>query len=180
MPGAGVGATFRGMATTPEQIEEFFHELDWPFVRKEDNLWDTGYRGSNLRFRFFVRLTESWLYVTWLFPVAIRDDCRFNVYEHCLRMCHHMHAAKVMLDGDDDLIITVEYPADNLDLDRFESAIRNVCWNVDRYFMELTRLATDPAAVSSLRPGGDAVAPPSRFTPLPLDPKTWGGRQTDN
>ena len=66
------------MATTPEQIEEYFKQLDWPFIRKEGNLWDSGYNGNNFRFRFFVRLTDNWLYVTWLFPVAIHDDCRAN------------------------------------------------------------------------------------------------------
>ena len=64
------------MATTPEQVEDYFKQLEWPFIRKEGNLWDSGYNGNNFRFRFFVRLTENWLYVTWLFPVAIHDDCR--------------------------------------------------------------------------------------------------------
>jgi uncharacterized membrane protein YgcG len=140
------------MATTPEQIEEYFKELDWPFIRKEGNLWDTGYNGNNYRFRFFVRLTDSWLYVTWLFPVAIHDDCRNNIYDHCLRMSYTMNGAKVMLDGDNDLTLTVEYPADNIQVAEYESALRNVCWNVDRFFLELTKLATDPTAVSSLAP----------------------------
>ena len=140
------------MATTPEQIEQYFKDLDWPFIRKEGNLWDSGYNGNNFRFRYFVRLTENWLYVTWLFPVAIHDDCRNNLYEHCLRMCYTMNGAKVMLDGDNDLTITVEYPSEYIQVDEFESAMRNVCWNVDRFFLEMAKLATEPDAVSSLKP----------------------------
>jgi uncharacterized membrane protein YgcG len=140
------------MATTPEQIEDYFKQLDWPFVKKEEKLWDSGYNGNNLRFRFYVRLTDNWLYVTWLFPIAIQESCRANVYEHSLRMCYTMNGAKIMLDNDNDLTLTVEYPAPNLQVEEFESALRGVCWNVDQFFLELTKLATDPTAVSSLRP----------------------------
>jgi uncharacterized membrane protein YgcG len=140
------------MATTPEQIEDYFKQLDWPFVKKEEKLWDSGYNGNNLRFRFYVRLTDNWLYVTWLFPIAIQESCRANIYEHTLRMCYTMNGAKVMLDNDNDLTLTVEYPAPNLQVEEFESALRGVCWNVDQFFLEMTKLATDPTAVSSLRP----------------------------
>ena len=140
------------MPITPEQVEEYFKQLDWPFIRKDERLWDSGYNGNNYRFRFFVRVVESWMYVTWLFPIAIRDECRANIYEHCLRMGYTMNGAKVMLDNDIDLTLTVEYPADNVSVEEFESALRNVCWNVDKFFMEMARLATDPNAVSSLRP----------------------------
>ncbi len=151
------------MATTPEQIEDYFKQLDWPFVKKEEKLWDSGYNGNNLRFRFFVRLTDNWLYVTWLFPIAIQEACRANIYEHTLRMCYTMNGAKLMLDNDNDLTLTVEYPAANVQVEEFESALRGVCWNVDQYFLEMTKLATDPSTVSSLRPkaeGGDASTPP--------------------
>jgi hypothetical protein len=143
------------MATTPEQIEDYFKQLDWPFVKKEEKLWDSGYNGNNLRFRFYVRLTDNWLYVTWLFPIAIHDDCRANLYEHVLRMCYTMNGAKVMLDNDNDLTLTIEYPAANVQVEEFESALRGVCWNVDQFFLEMTRLATDPTAVSSLHPKTD-------------------------
>jgi uncharacterized membrane protein YgcG len=148
------------MATTPEQIEDYFKQLDWPFVKKEEKLWDSGYNGNNLRFRFYVRLTDNWLYVTWLFPIAIHEDCRANIYEHTLRMCYTMNGAKVMLDNDNDLTLTVEYPAANIQVEEFESALRGVCWNVDQFFLEMTKLATDPSAVSSLRPKpADGSAP---------------------
>ena len=140
------------MATTPEQIEDYFKQLDWPFIRKEEKLWDSGYNGHNYRFRFFVRLTDNWLYVTWLFPVAIRDECRANLYEHCLRMCYTMNGAKVMLDNDNDLTLTVEYPSTNVQVEEYESALYSVCRNVDQFFLEMTRLATDPTVVSSLKP----------------------------
>lgn len=75
-------------------------------------------------------------------------------------MCYTMNGAKIMLDNDNDLTLTVEYPAPNLQVEEFESALRGVCWNVDQFFLEMTRLATDPSVVSSLRPkpadGSDA------------------------
>ena len=67
-------------------------------------------------------------------------------------MCYTMNGVKVMLDNDNDLTLTVEYPSESIQVDEFESALRNVCWNVDRFFLEMANLATNPSAVSSLKP----------------------------
>lgn len=140
------------MATTPEQLDEYFHKLDWPFSKREATLWDSGYVGEHFRVRFVVRLTERWLYVNALLPAKILPECRANLLEHALRLNYILNGAKVYLDNDDDITMAMEMLAADVSLEEFEGALYGVCSNADRHFVELIRLATDPQAVSSLKP----------------------------
>jgi hypothetical protein len=147
------------MPTTPEQIDEYFAKLDWPFSKREPTLWDSGYIGENFRVRFIVRLTERWLYVNALLPAKIHADCRPNLYEHLLRLNFVLNGVKLFLDGDDDVTLAMELPASAVSLEDFETALYAVCSNADRHFVELIRLATDPTAVSSQKPGQTPETP---------------------
>ena len=172
------------MPTTPEQIDEYFHKLDWPFSKREPTLWDSGYVGTHYRVRFVVRLTDRWCYVNALLPVKVQPDCRANLYEHALRLNYSMNGAKLYLDNDDDLTLAMEIPAADISVDEFESALYGVCTNADRQFIELIRLATDPTAVSSLKPQPPAApdtaggvdwsggTPPTGGTPPPASPSS--------
>jgi hypothetical protein len=57
-----------------------------------------------------------------------------------------------MLDNEDDMILTVELPNAALQVGEFEDALRAICVYADENYVELVRLATDPSAVSSLKP----------------------------
>lgn len=162
------------MATTPEQLDQYFRDLDWPFTKREETLWESGYVGENYRVRFVVRLTERWLYVNALLPVKIRPDCRPNLYEHLLRLNYVLNGVKFYLDGDDDVTLAIEVLSGDLSKDEFESALYAVCTNADRHFIELIRLATDPTAVSSQKP--EPSTPPSNSPPTDggVD---WSGNQ---
>ena len=151
---------------TPEQIDEYFQKLDWPFSKREPTLWDSGYVGENFRVRFVVRLTERWLYVNALLPAKIRPECRNNLFEHLLRLNYSLNGVKLYLDNDEDVTMAIEILAADVSVDEFEGALYAVCSNADRHFVELIRMATDPNAVSSLKPGA---------TPPPATPPTEGG-----
>src|SRR5690348_14417808 len=102
------------MAITAEQIDQYFKDLDWPFSKREDTLWDSGYVGQNYRVRFVVRLTERWVYVNALLPAKIKPECRANLFEHLLRLNYQINAAKFYLDNDDDVTLACEISAADL------------------------------------------------------------------
>src|SRR6185369_11692019 len=106
-----------GMATTAEQIDEYFHKLDWPFTKREETLWESGYVGESYRVRFVVRLTDRWLYVNALLPAKIRPDCRVNLYEHLLRLNYVLNGVKLYLDADDDVTLAMEMLSGDLSVD---------------------------------------------------------------
>jgi hypothetical protein len=146
------------MPTTPEQIDDYFAKLDWPYTKREATLWDSGYVGETYRVRFVVRLTDRWLYVNALLPVKIQAACRANFLEHLARLNFTLNGVKLYLDPDDDITLSMEMLSEDLEVDQFETALYSVCSNADRHFVELIRLATDPNAVSSLKPGAAAEA----------------------
>jgi hypothetical protein len=140
------------MAIAPETVDDFLKQVDWKAVRQDDHNWSTGFRGDNATFNFHIRTTDVWIYFALPFPVKVQPAARANFIEHVLRLNYQMSMAKFMLDNDDDVILTVELPNAALQVGEFEDALRAICVYADENYVELVRLATDPSAVSSLKP----------------------------
>lgn len=137
-------------AITAETIESYFKQLEWLFEQKDDHNWSTGYKGENVEFPFYIRTSGSWLYVLAPFPIKIQAAAANNMYKHLLRLNYQMSMAKFSLDTDEELILSVELPNDNLQLGEFRDALQAVCYYMDENYVELVKLATDPTAQSSL------------------------------
>jgi len=140
------------MPISTEEIDDYFAKLDWPFVKREPTLWESGYSGQNFRVRFVVRLTERWLYINALLPVKVRPECRNNLFEHLLRLNFMLNGVKLYLDKDDEVTLAMELLTGEVPLATFEAALYAVCSNADAQFVELIKLATEPAAISSQKP----------------------------
>jgi len=140
------------MAIAPETVDGYLAQIDWKATRQDEHNWSTGFRGDNATFTFQIRTTDVWIYFYLPFPVKIQPAARDNITEHLLRLNYTMTMAKFMLDNDDDIGLTVELPNEQLQVSEFEDAIRAICVYADENYVELVRLATDPTAVSSLKP----------------------------
>src|SRR5438477_5533132 len=128
-------------AITAEQVEDYFKQLDWPFTRQDEHSWSTGYKGDNAQFRFMVRVTDNWFYVLVPFPAKIHADAANNFYKHILKLNYTMSMAKFSLDDDDDAMLSVELPNDNLQLGEFKDALQSACYYMDENYAELVKLA---------------------------------------
>src|SRR5215212_5457570 len=140
------------MAIDADTIEAYFKQLDWPFTRRDEHNWATGYKGEVYTFNFYVRTTDTWLYVYVPFQVTVKPEARNNLYEHLLRLNQKINMAKFMLDDDDDVGLTVEIANISLQAGEFEDALRACCIYADENYIELMTPATNPNAVSSLKP----------------------------
>jgi hypothetical protein len=140
------------MAITPETVEDYLKQIDWKATRQDDNNWSTGFRGDNATFTFHIRTTDFWIYFYLPFPVKIQPAARANVIEHLLRLNYQISMAKFLLDNDDDIGLTVELPHRSLHVADFDDANRAICFYPDENYVDLETLATDPTAVSSLKP----------------------------
>lgn len=144
------------MAITPETVDDYLKQIDWKATRQDDQNWSTGFRGDNATFTFQIRTTDFWIYFYLPFPVKIQPDARANMIEHLLRLNYKISMAKFLLDSEDDIGLTVELPNAALQVAEFEDAIRAICVYADENYVELVKLATDPTAVSSLKPQAEA------------------------
>ena len=132
---------------TGGRVEELLNADGWPFERIDENTWRSGFRGDVNSFRFFVRLTENWIFFTIVpFVVAPKNqECALQLYRHLLRLNREMNMAKFAIDDDADVVLTVELPTENLDESEFKDALDALSYYADRHYVEVLNLAqVDP------------------------------------
>lgn len=132
---------------SPETIEEYLRRDEWPFERVDEHTWRSGFRGETNSFRFFIRLTENWVFFTIVpFVVAPRSEaCELNLYRHLLRLNRQVNLAKFALDEDDDVVLTVEFPTESFDFSEFKDALDALSYYADKNYLEILRLSQDDA-----------------------------------
>jgi len=146
------------MSVTPQDIDGFFEQYGWSYTRQEDSRdWSTGFRGDVASFRIFVRLTDNWVYFTIIpFIVGPKDSaCKVKLYWHLLRLNREANMAKFALDKDDDVVLTVELPSENLDYSEFSDALGALCYYADDTYVEMLNLAQTLGASSHFDPKED-------------------------
>ena len=131
------------MQLTATRVEEFLTKDGWPFERVDDHTWRSGFRGDVNSFRFFVRLTDNWIFFTIVpFVVAPKnEECALQLYRHLLRLNREMNMAKFAIDDDADVVLTVELPTENLDESEFKDALDALSYYADRHYLEVLNLA---------------------------------------
>ena len=140
------------MTLLPETIDGFFEKYGWTFQRDKDkpDVWTTGWRGDAASFRMFIKLTENWVYFT-VAPFVVapkKPECAEKLYYVLLRLNRDVNFAKFCVDGDGDVVLTVEMPSTHLDYDEFSDALGALCYYADDTYVELLNLATNPNTTS--------------------------------
>lgn len=128
---------------TAARVEEFLTKDGWPFERVDDNTWRSGFRGDVNSFRFFVRLTENWIFFTIVpFVVAPKNEsCALQLYRHLLRLNREVNMAKFAIDDDADVVLTVELPTENIDESEFKDALDALSYYADKHYLDVLNLA---------------------------------------
>ncbi len=136
-----------------ESIEEFFRHDGWHFERlSEGNVptWRSGFRGEVAPFRFYVRLTENWVFFI-ISPFVLTPKSTAStalLYQRLLQLNQDMTMAKFALDSDDDVVLTVEFPSQSLKYAEFKDALDVLSYYADRHYLEVINLAQrEPARV---------------------------------
>src|SRR5438874_13399013 len=98
-------------------VEELLSKDGWPHERIDEHTWRSGFRGDVNSFRFFVRLTDNWIFFTIVpFVVAPKNETSaLSLYRHLLRLNREINMAKFAIDDDADVVLTVEPPTETMD-----------------------------------------------------------------
>ena len=131
---------------TPETVEEFLSRDGWHYERVEGGnvaTWRSGFRGEVAPFRFYVRLTENWVFfIISPFVLPARNPAsRSALYQKLLRLNQDMTLAKFALDSDEDVVLTVEFPTESIDYSEFKDALDVLAYYADRHYLEVLNLA---------------------------------------
>jgi hypothetical protein len=131
----------------PSRVEEFLTKDGWPFEKVDDVTWRSGFRGDVNSFRFFVRLTENWIFFTIVpFVVAPKlEATALALYRHLLKLNREINMAKFAIDDDADVVLTVELPTENLDESEFKDALDALSYYADKHYLDVLNLAQTKA-----------------------------------
>lgn len=130
----------------PETVEEYLRRDGWHYERVPGSpvpTWRSGFRGQVAPFRFYVRLTESWLFFI-ISPFAIpsqEERVAAALFRRLLQLNQDMTLAKFSLDSDGDVVLTVEYPVEHLGYAEFRDALDVLAYYADRHYVEVINVA---------------------------------------
>ena len=68
------------------------------------------------------------------------------MYQHLLKLNYEINMAKFTIDGDGDVILTVELPSENLDYSEFSDALGALAYYADDNYAQVFLLAHVPEA----------------------------------
>ena len=133
------------------RVEEFLAKDGWPFERVDDNTWRSGFRGDVNSFRFFVRLTDNWIFFT-IVPFVVgpkHEASTLALYRYLLKLNREINMAKFAIDDDEDVVLTVELPTESLDDSEFKDALDALSYYADKHYLEVLNQAQQEARRSS-------------------------------
>lgn len=118
-----------------EDIAGFFDAYGWRYERESDGLYRTGFVGDSGHYEIWIRVSDDWVYFTinpFLRPPAgerLSDD----VLELVLRTNHDLNLAKLALDDEGDVLLTVELPVGGFGYSHFADALTALSHYADLY-----------------------------------------------
>ena len=163
------------MPIAPEKIDEFFKQYGWRFQRLDDNNWQTGCRGDVATYTIRIRAVEKWIYFTIVpFAMAPKKECWPRLHYYLLRVNQEMNVAKFYVDNDNDVVLAVELPVDDLDYSEFERSLNALSWYADEHFLSVINLAQSPHAPSKYEQAETPAEPAQATEPSGGGDLDWG------
>lgn len=135
------------MPATPDLIHKFFESYGWQFEYEPATMtWHTGFRGDSNNFNIVVQLTSNWLYfaINPLVNCPRDAECAGPLHHHLLRLNHIINMAKFSVDGEGDVVLTVELPTENLDYSEFADGLNALSYYADEHFVDILNVAQNP------------------------------------
>jgi hypothetical protein len=132
----------------PATVEDYLRKEERPFERIDASTWRSAFHGETKSFRFFIRLTENWIFFTIVpFVLAPKTERgQHSLHRLLLRLNREINMAKFAIDDDEDVVLTVELPTENLDQSEFKDALDALSYYADKHYLEAARIGGDEQA----------------------------------
>jgi hypothetical protein len=128
---------------TDTVLEQWMAADGWPCERLDATTWRSGFQAPGTdKFRFFVRLTNDWLYLTVIPYVAIPDDPALELvmFRRLLELNRDITLAKLAIDKR-DVVLTVEMSTQDLTERQFKDGLDALAFYGTKHHAELAALA---------------------------------------
>lgn len=126
-------------------LEDYLTRDGWPFERLDEHTWRSGFRGDISSFRFFVRLTPNWVFLTIVpFIIAPKSEkAALRLYTHLLTLNREINMAKFAIDQDGDVVLTVELGTETFEEGALKHALDALSYYADRHYLEILNIAQE-------------------------------------
>ena len=136
-----------------DEIQSCLREDGWPLEGLSENTVRSRFRGNDHVFPLFIHADD--LFVTFAVIPYIKGFEDLDVAEDLLRrllqLNREVNMARFSIDGDGDVILSVEYKLQDLDPSEVRDAVDVLSFYAEKHHGELSRIA-DKAA--HRKPGG--------------------------
>lgn len=134
------------MPLTDQQLERILAADGWPCERLDDTTWRSWFTVEQQKFRFFVRLTPSWVFLTIIpFVPLPTENRRMPLYQKVLELNRTITLAKFAVDKD-DLVLTVELPTEHIVESQLKDALDALSFYAGTHYAEVAALAAPLAS----------------------------------
>lgn len=124
-------------------IGELLRNRSLPADRITPDTWRSRFRGARASFPFFIRVGRDG-YITFAIVPFLKSPKSTKrakeLYQRLLELNQNLLMAKFSIDDDLDVVLSVEYPARELDQSEFDDAIDVVSFYADKHYLELLAL----------------------------------------
>lgn len=122
----------------PDHLERYFERYGWSFERLDELTYRTGFRGQHGAFAALVRVTDHWVIFT-INPYVEAPEAGWGLASlRALALANQaINMAKIGLDQDGDVFMTVELPSEGFEYSHFSDAMTTVTHFADSFLVPL-------------------------------------------
>lgn len=138
-----------------EQVQECLSNDGWPVEVLSESTMRSKFRGGSRVLPLFVHLDGAFVVLAVIpFAQVPEDEDRADkLFDRLLRLNREMNLAKLSIDEDGDVILSVEYPLEDLDPSEVRDALDVLSFYADKYSTEIRALTGDDGGQGPPTPG---------------------------
>jgi hypothetical protein len=129
--------------TTADRMTAYFDNAGWGFERLALDAFRTGFEGENGNYMMLIRVTEFWI-VFSINPYLKRREWDWGscALEMLASLNEKIPLAKFGIDDDNDISLTVDFPAQDFVETHFRRAILTLGGCADQLIVPLLQICT--------------------------------------
>ncbi len=125
-----------------KKIEGYLRELGWPIIELGAGTWRSSFRGKGSSFPLVIQVEEGWCKLMVLPIVRLPADTEKaeKLYDRLLKLNGELLLARFSLDEDGDVILSVEFPAVDLDPSEMRDSLDVLSFYAEKHQGELRQM----------------------------------------
>ena len=127
------------------ELEQRLRAEGWPLERIDATTWGSGFqtKSGGEGFRFYIRRTANWIYLTIVpfmaIPENLSEGVELSLLRRLLVLNRDITLAKLALERR-DVVLTVELPTENLSWSQVKDGLDALTLYASRHHAELVKL----------------------------------------